>query len=234
MYGRIIDGEEHSFGVSGKLIMNALVMYDHQTRTLWSQFLGRGVKGPLSGTELDVLPVTQTTWSLWRELHPDTLVLDKRGRYGGDSYSSYYQDGRAGVIGETHRDERLGRKDLVLGIADAGSTKAYPFAALEDQPVVNDSVGDTDILVFFDPDTGTALAFDRTVDGSPLSFRLEGQVNGVQTVLVDDRTGSTWVAFTGKAVGGKMKGTTLKRVPSHLSFWFAWTDWNPETELYAG
>ena len=90
MYGRIIDGEEHSFGVSGKLIMNALVMYDHQTRTLWSQFLGRGVKGPLSGKKLVVLPVTQTTWSLWRDLHPDTLVLDKGGRYGGDPYSSYY------------------------------------------------------------------------------------------------------------------------------------------------
>jgi hypothetical protein len=78
------------------------------------------------------------------------------------------------------------------------------------------------------------LAFDRTVDGAPLSFHVEGRVNGVQTVLVDDRTGSMWVAFTGKAVGGKMKGTTLKRVPSHLSFWFAWTDWNPETELYTG
>ena len=190
MYGRIIGGEEHSFGVSGKLIMNALVMYDHQTRTLWSQFLGKGVKGPLSGTELDVLPVTHTTGSLWRGLHPDTLVLHKRGRYGGDSYSSYYADGRAGVIGETHRDERLGRKDLVLGVADAGSAKAFPFDALEDQPVVNDSVGGTDILVFFDPGTSTALAFDRTVDGSPLSFHVEGQVNGVQTVLVDDRTGS--------------------------------------------
>jgi hypothetical protein len=33
--------------VSGKLIMNALVMYDHQTNTLWSQFLIQGVKGPL-------------------------------------------------------------------------------------------------------------------------------------------------------------------------------------------
>ena len=35
--------------MSGKLIMNALVMYDHQTDTLWSQFLGEGVKGPLIG-----------------------------------------------------------------------------------------------------------------------------------------------------------------------------------------
>ncbi len=234
MYGRLIGGEEHTFGVSGKLIMNALVMYDHQTRTLWSQFLGRGVRGPLAGTELDVIPVTQTTWSLWRELHPDTLVLDKGGRYGGDSYSSYYRDGRAGVIGETHRDQRLGPKDLVLGISNAGSTKAFPFDALEDQAVVNDSVGDTDVLVFFDSDTSTALVFDRTVDGSPLTFHVEGPVNGVQTVLVDDRTGSTWVAFTGRAIAGKMKGTTLERVPSHLSFWFAWTDWNPETDLYTG
>ena len=57
MYAREIDGTEHTFGVSGKLIMNALVMYDHQTRTLWSQFLGMGVKGPQRGVKLDFLPV---------------------------------------------------------------------------------------------------------------------------------------------------------------------------------
>ena len=234
MYGRIIEGEEHTFGVSGKLIMNALVMYDHQTETLWSQFLGRGVKGTLAGTKLDLLPVTQTTWAAWRELHPDTLVLDKRGGYGGDTYSSYYRDGRAGVIGESHGDGRLGRKDLVLGIVASGSAKAFPFDALEAAGVVNDSVAGAEVLVFFDTGTNTALAFDRNVDGSTLSFRAEGDGDGTQTVLVDDQTGSRWVAFTGKAIEGKMKGTTLTRVPSHLSFWFAWTDWNPDTELYAG
>ena len=96
MYGREINGELHSFGVSGKLIMNALVMYDHQTRTLWSQFLGKGVKGELVGTELEVIPVTQTTWSAWRDLHPDTLVLQKTRSFSRDSYEGYYADGRAG------------------------------------------------------------------------------------------------------------------------------------------
>jgi hypothetical protein len=85
VYGRIINGEEHTFGVSGKLIMNALVMYDHQSNTLWSQFLRKGVRGELAGTELEVIPVTQTTWESWRDLHPDTLVLDKLGRYTRDS-----------------------------------------------------------------------------------------------------------------------------------------------------
>ncbi len=88
MYAREIDGTVHTFGVSGKLIMNALVMYDHQTDTLWSQFLRKGVKGELAGVELDVIPVTQTTWGLWRVLHADTLVVERRGGLSGDSYSS--------------------------------------------------------------------------------------------------------------------------------------------------
>ena len=77
MYAREIGGAEHTFGVSGKLIMNALVMYDHQTGTLWSQFLGQGVKDPQIGVMLESVPVTHTRWSAWRETHPDTLVLDK-------------------------------------------------------------------------------------------------------------------------------------------------------------
>ena len=61
--------------------MNALVMYDHQTDTLWSQFLSRGVKGPLADTQLDIVPALQTTWEQWLSLHPETLVLDKKGRF---------------------------------------------------------------------------------------------------------------------------------------------------------
>ena len=234
MYGREIDGEEHTFGVSGKLIMNALVMYDHQTRTLWSQFLGRGVQGPMEGVALDVLPVTQTEWSAWRQLHPDTLVLDKDGRYIGDAYSSYYRDGRAGVLGETRKDDRLGRKELVLGIKLGEGKKAFPIRSLEGQPVVNDSIADRELLIFFDQGTGTALAFDRRIEGKPLSFRLDGDASGAQASLVDNETGSRWVAFTGKAVEGELKGARMKRLPSHLSFWFAWKDWHPDTALYAG
>ena len=66
--------------MSGKLIMNALVMYDRQTDTLWSQFLSQGVRGPLSGTQLEIVPSLQTSWEQWLELHPDTQLLDKGGR----------------------------------------------------------------------------------------------------------------------------------------------------------
>ena len=54
-----------------------------------------------------------------------------------------------------------------------GSPKAYPFSILQDQPVVNDVVAGHSSLVFFDESTGTALVYDRTVAGRPLTFRLE-------------------------------------------------------------
>ncbi|MCH9039281.1 MAG: DUF3179 domain-containing protein [Chloroflexi bacterium] len=234
MYGREINGRVHTFGVSGKLIMNALVMYDHQTDTLWSQFLRRGVRGELAGTELEVIPVTQTTWAAWLELHPDTVALNKSGRYQGDSYTSYYASRSAGVIGESNSDDRLGSKELVVGVDVQGNTKAYPFAELARRQVVNDSFFGQDVLVYFDKGTNTALVYDRNVDGRKLTFRLEGEPSGVQTILVDEETGSTWLAFTGRAIDGELKGETMERMLSHLSFWFAWTDWNPDTELYTG
>ena len=172
MYARDVNGEEHTFGVSGKLIMNALVMYDHQTRTLWSQFLGRAVKGPLSGTDLDFVTVTHTQWSLWREAHPDTLVLDKGGSYQWDSYESYYRGGRAGVLGETLSGVRLDRKALVVDVEAGGSTKAYPLEALRDQPVANDTLAGEEVLVFLERGTDTAIVYRREVDGQTLTFRL--------------------------------------------------------------
>ena len=38
------------------MIANALVMYDYQSNTLWSQFLSQGVKGPLVNKKLKIVP----------------------------------------------------------------------------------------------------------------------------------------------------------------------------------
>ena len=77
MYDREIEGQEYTFGVSGKLIMNVLVMYDRQTDSLWSQLLGEAVEGPLAGTKLTFIESLQTTWAEWKALHPNTLALQK-------------------------------------------------------------------------------------------------------------------------------------------------------------
>ena len=161
-------------------------------------------------------------------------MLDKRGRYQFDPYDSYYRGGSAGVLGEAAEDGRLDRKEFVVGVEVGGHSKAYPFEVLADQPVVNDSIAGKDILVYMDKDTYTALAYERTVEGQTLSFRSLPEGAGAQAVLVDNETGSRWMALTGRAIEGPLTGKSLTRALSHLSFWFAWKDWNPETLVYIG
>ena len=233
MYAREIQGSVHTFGVSGKLIMNALVMYDHQSDTLWSQFLSRGVKGPLANVQLEILPALQTTWRQWLSLHPDTKVLDKRGRYQSDSYESYYRGGSAGIIGESNKDKRLRGKDLVLGVDLVGAAKAYPFQVMAGQGAINDFFAGQPVLVTFDSLNETGAAFVRSVEGNPLHFKTATKNADGVLLLRDQETGSTWQALTGRAIDGPLAGTALERLPSFYAFWFAWSDFHPETELYS-
>ena len=227
VYAREIAGSTHTFGVSGKLIMNALVMYDHQSDTLWSQFLSRGVRGPLAGTALEIVPSLQTTWGQWLGLHPDTLVLDKRGRFRGDTYESYYQNGSAGIIGESNKDNRLPTKELVVGLdldLDLeGKTIAYPFREISNRPVINDFFAGQDVLVTFEPESETGVVFNRRVDGRTLHFRpiIRDNAQGGMLLMQDDETSTVWQALTGRAIDGELEGTVLTRLPSHYSFWFA-------------
>ena len=36
----------------------------------------------------------------------------------------------------------------------------------------------------------------------------------------------------GVALSGDLEGQSLERLTSFVSFWFAWTDYHPGTELY--
>ena len=217
--------------MSGKLIMNALVMYDHQSDTLWSQFLSRGVKGPLANRALEIVPAVQTTWEQWLNLHPDTLVLDKRGSYGSDTYEGYYRGGSAGIIGESNKDRRLPKKELVMGMVVSGFAKAYPFSAISQQTVINDNFAGEAVVITFEPTSESGAAFQRRLNGKTLTFE-PAQVRAGVALMRDQETGSLWQVLTGQAVEGPLFGERLERLPSHYSFWFAWSDFHPQTELY--
>ena len=70
-----VNGRELTFGVSGLLYNSDVLLYDRQTNSLWSQLLAQAISGPLKGSRLAMLPLTQTTWADWRRLHPGTVVL---------------------------------------------------------------------------------------------------------------------------------------------------------------
>jgi len=161
-----IDDERYTFGVSGLLYNSDVLMYDHQTESLWSQIAARAVSGELKGKELERVPVAHTTWEAWRAQYADTEVLSIdtgfRRDYYHSPYGAYLLSNRI-MFPVAHRDDRLATKQLVIGLEIDGQFKAYPLALL---PSGVDRVADihagTEIFVEYDHD---ALA-GRVVDSN--------------------------------------------------------------------
>lgn len=162
MYDREIRGRTLTFGVSGKLYRNSLVMYDHETESLWSHLLGAAVEGPLAGARLEMIPSAFTQWGTWRKRHPETLILSPGrspyGHFSADPYSGYYESERIGVLGQARSDERLGPKELVFGVM-APAAKAYSFDDLERVGTIRDSLAGEPVEVVYDRGSQSAEAF---------------------------------------------------------------------------
>ena len=234
MYAREVDGRVLSFGVSGKLIRNSLVMYDRETDSLWSQFVGAAVLGELAGQPLEPLASTFTDWSTWRDLHPDTLVLDQGRLSVTDGYGAYYRSPELGVVGVETLDRRLSAKDEVLGVRLGDARQAYPFRYLGELAVVNDRIAEVDVVVVFDVVNIVAKIFESTLDGTTLTFELaiERAPADLVAPMTDRETGSLWSGLTGKALSGPLAGSRLTQIPSTPVFWFAWQDFYPDTGVW--
>jgi len=207
--------------------MNVMVMFDRQTNSLWSQLLGKAVRGPFEGTELEYLPALQTTWSDWKSRHPETQALVKGYSGNYDPYNSYYSSGSAGVIGETRTDNRLQTKQFVIGVDTGQATMAFPFSELSQQPIVNAQIGEVPVLVLFDPGNANGVAYNRLVGDRVLTFEAaaEGQIRDLET-------GTLWTSFEGDAIEGPLAGEKLDREKSTTVFWFGWKDFHPDTGVF--
>ena len=91
----VMQGRRSTFGVSGLLYQSDLLMYDHQTESLWSQIAMEAVAGPMTGTQVKHLFLAHTTWQEWQHEHPSTLVLSTKTGYARD----YDRDRYLGYVG---------------------------------------------------------------------------------------------------------------------------------------
>jgi hypothetical protein len=161
VYSRNINGKTYTFGVSGRLYKSNVLLYDHQTESLWSQLLNKAVSGSLVGKELSKLPSSRTSWKAWKKRHPDTLVLStKTGyfrNYYKDPYTDYYRIGTIMFpVGDVRKD--LSPKERILGLEVKNESRAYPLAQLQKGAgTTEDSVGGVTIHIEVSSD-GEVLA----------------------------------------------------------------------------
>ena len=242
MYSAKINGEPTTFGTSGMLYRSNKVMYDRLTNSLWNQLTREPVIGPLwdSGIKLDFFPVVLTTWAEWLQLHPDTTVLDQEtGLYPAEFYvpeedpqAIYYRyfNSPETMFPVPNQNDQLETKDVVLGVQLNDSYKAYPSEALRRSRIVNDVVGGEDILVMGSAASQGARAYYRGGRSFKLPSNDDGQ-SGIPSVIVDD-DGGTWEVTEEFLVNTADESERLARIPTHMSFWFGWFQFHPDTELY--
>jgi len=220
VYDRTFDGKAVNFGVIG-VDRGSLTIYDDETKSWWSQLFGEALSGEMKGKKLTKLPSTMTTWSKWKELHPDTTVYIKRSiPYNARFTAETFQNFASMPAGPPQPTE------VVLGVEGHVQAKAYLLRRLAKNRVRNDKLEDAPILVFLSEDHATSRVYPRTVDGRELTFDLAGG-----DLLKDRETGSAWNAITGKAVFGDMKGKSLEPLTTSYALWAVWHRYREDTEL---
>lgn len=215
--------------VSGKLYKDALVMFDRETGTLWTQVDGKALRGALLGARLTEVPAVQTTWKAWKKLHPDTLVLRKPVQIRGSAYEGYFQDvSKRGLFG-TPGDKRLGGKDKIVGVHEGTDAVAVTESLLWKEAVVQFLLDGKPVVVMYAREAGTASVYRAAVEGRTLSFRV--RKTGGLRLIEDVETGSVWSPLEGVAISGPLAGKKLERVAYQYSFWYAWSAYRPETRV---
>jgi len=227
VYDRRVDDRVLTFGTSGKLADDALVLYDRETGSEWKQPLGKAISGPLDGRELSVVPAAVLSWAEFRSAYPDGVVLQPvaggdgasrdespAARYAMTPYERY--DGAegfglremrgSGPERSWNRDD-IDAKTVVVGIVRDGTAVGYPIEQIRAAGgVVSDTVSGLDVLVVGVGDDVHAFE-DPGYDFELRDERLYGD-------------GTTWDVATGRSDDGR----TLVRVPSRRLYAFAWQD----------
>ena len=229
-----VGGKKFTFELAGNR-GNNFFMRDLETDSHWQQIGGDCFEGPMKGQRLTMIPFVYTTWGEWHTHHPDTLVLIPEPQYkeaydfmnkriSNWAFGSNNKPGRDLI---RDQDNRLANYEQVIGLEVGDAHKAYPISELKKDPVVNDKVGSSPVLLIYAEGIDTTTAFSRILNGRTLTFRA-GQAGKV----VDIETSSTWSPY-GECIAGKWKGQKLDRVIPEPGAWFAWAEFHRDTEVYA-
>ncbi len=244
-FDRTVDGRELTFGTTGNLRFSDLVMWDRQTESWWQQFSGEAIVGELTGTELERVPAQLISMGEFRERFPDGEQLSRRTGhdrpYGENPYAGYDDVSQPPfAFRGKDLDGRLDPKARVLAIEGGPEFVAIPFQVLREEPVVNERVGPVPIVAWWragttsalndssiadSADVGSAVVFDRRLDGRELTFEAAGE-----DAIRDRETGTTWDAG-GRAVDGPLAGRRLTAVAHDAPFWFAVGAFRPDVRI---
>lgn len=131
--GYVWERASNTFGVSGMLYNNNLILYDRDSESLWSQILGKSVHGVRNGENAVQISSFETTFQSFSNIYDFqgkvmTLETGYSLLYEGNPYDEYnfYDDFLLFPV--EYQDDRLANKARVIGIEIDGKCKVYPIS----------------------------------------------------------------------------------------------------------
>ena len=231
-----VGGEKLDIGVSGLLFANNLVLYDRTSMDVYGPQLS--VEGKCSrfvDRSLKLLPVQETSWGRWLQLHSNTKVVSSETGYGRNylvsPYANYTELSNSDLLFAMDVDRTRPLKERVLAIRVGEGGRGYPFgqlASLGDVAVINDTIGGEPTAIFYEARDGeTAVALNARVGDQTLTFDA-----GTDGLFTDRETGTRW-RIDGFAQSGPLAGERLSaRSDAYVVFWFAWRHFQPEGTVW--
>jgi len=127
-YRSTVKGRTLHFGVAGLIFNHSFLLYDHETESLWVQFTGEAIAGPLAGARLTPLRIRRETFASWLTRYPRASVLDRpmprKIDYRHSPFIRYITEDRA-IFPVRAEDHRFHQKEMVLGVVVNGRARAY-------------------------------------------------------------------------------------------------------------
>ena len=122
----------------------------------------------------------------------------------------------------TEKADFLKADDIVISVTHGTETRAYPLRVLVWHEIVNDQIADLAFAVTYCPLCGTAMVFNRVLNGQRLSFGVSGLLYQSDVLMYDRETESLWSQLAMKCVAGKQVNAPLEWLASEHLTWTAW------------
>lgn len=241
VFSPFVNGKYEQFRLVGMDHFNAM-FEDAATKSWWQQATGMAITGPLKGTRLEEVPSAQMQLGDWVALHPKSFTLqpdphftakyDSLRGYDEGTISSSLEKRDSGswkfkswVIGVSLDGKQEGKQEGKQDGKENGvgkrDSKAYDWNRLVKERVIQDSIGNTPVLLTIQPNDKTFFVLTH-------NDSLRFQYDTVTHLLKDINTQSSWQP-DGKCIAGPLSGQSLPRLQAYQEFWHSWKTFHPGT-----
>ncbi|MEL6590471.1 MAG: DUF3179 domain-containing (seleno)protein [Bacteroidota bacterium] len=231
------------------------ILEDNEGNT-WNMF-GEAILGPRTGEKLLPLRGYIGYWFSFGSFFPGLEIYDDSrtvnappapapsnqnwGLSVQNVYSGAGQDGIPSL--ETPQIDLFRERDhlenpyyltddeLIVGIKVGDTYRAYSHAVLNWHEIVNDTIGNEAFSLIYCPLTGTAMAWNRVINGETTTFGVSGLLYNNNVMPYDRNSGSIWSQMREDCVNGPLLGPLAEPIPVIETTWGTWRRMFKSTQI---